>query len=121
MNTKVSTVRNALFLAMFASAPVFADAMLVVDHNAAVGPKHDALMNCAEAARSSALGHGLMFAARQGAVHASGQGNMTVILTGTSWENGQRVPVTARCVTGPRQEVASVTIVNTQLKVATAQ
>jgi hypothetical protein len=107
MNTKFRV--GALLVVSVGSVSAFADPMIVIDHNASVGPRHDALVQCVDAARRDpSIGDQLMFSTRMGVSEVK-DGQQTFILKGTAWENGARVPVQARCVLGPHQSVASVT------------
>lgn len=113
-------VQTAAILSL-CSASAFADPMVVVDHVGHAGPKHDALVQCVDAVRHDpAMGQGVMFSTRMGVADASAAGTRTFILSGTAWENGVRVPVTARCVTGPGQTVASVARIDNTSSVASA-
>ena len=77
---------------------------------------------CVHAVRSDpALGQSLMFSTRMGVSQPSASGTRTFILSGTAWENGARVPVTARCVVGPGSTVASVTRVDNVPAIANAR
>lgn len=105
----------------FCSASAFADPTVVVDHVAHMGPKQDALVQCVDAVRSDpAFGQDVMFSTRMGVSKPSAGGSRTFVLSGTAWENGARVPVTARCVVGPRSTVASVTRIDSAPAIANA-
>ena len=109
-----------LFVLSIGRVPAFADQMIYMDHNAKMGPKHDALLKCVDAARHDpAIGQQLMFSTRMGVSDVK-DGTQTFILRGTAWENGVRVPVTARCELGPRQTVASVSRISDGHAVANA-
>ena len=105
-------LRIGVLVLSISSTSAFADQMIYMDHNANAGPKHEALLKCVDAARHEpALGQSLMFSTRLGASDVQ-SGSQTFILSGTAWENGTRVPVSARCVIGSHQSVASVTRIN---------
>jgi len=113
-------LRASVLVLSIGSASALADPMIYLDHDARTGPKHDALLKCADAARHDpALGQGLMFATRLGVSDVQ-SGSQTYILSGTAWDNGTRVPVTARCTLDPRQNVASVSRINAAPNVAKA-
>jgi hypothetical protein len=113
--------RLGVLVLSISNASAFADQMIYMDHNANIGPKHEALLKCVDAARSDpAIGTGLMFSTQMGVSDVK-DGSRTFILNGTAWENGTRVPVTARCVVGPRQTVASVTRMNEMPALAEAR
>ena len=113
-------LRLGVLVLSISSASAFADQMIYMDHNANVGPKHEELLKCVGAARSDpALGTGLMFSTRMGVSEVK-DGQQTFILRGTAWENGERVPVTARCVVGPNQSVASVSRIDATPAIAKA-
>ena len=117
----LATLGSVAFVSTF-SAAAFADAMLLTDHNARMGPKHEALIECVQAAHQSPdLNLGQVFSSR--VIVASGPtvGSKTYVFSGTAWDNGQRVPITARCVTSNSgSAVASVARVNEPTSVATA-
>ena len=102
------------------SASALADPMIYIDHDAKAGPKHEALLKCVDAARyDPAMGQQLMFSTRMGVSDVK-SGPRTFVLRGTAWENGVRVPVTAQCVVGPRQNVASITRIDNVPAIANA-
>jgi|SRR6188474_3472248 len=112
--------RVGVLILSISSASALADPMIYIDHDAKAGPKHEALLKCVDAARHDpALGQSLMFSTRIG-VSDVRSGSQTFVLRGTAWENGVRVPVTAQCVVGPRQTVASVSRVDNAATVAKA-
>ena len=114
-------LRATIFVLSLFSPWAFADSMVIVDHVAHTGPKHDALVQCVNAVRHDpTMGQQLMFSTRMGVSEPSAAGTRTFILSGTAWQNGERVPVTARCVTGPGQNVASVTRIDNTSEVASA-
>jgi len=118
MNTKFRV--GALVALTVGSTAALADPMLLIDHNASTGPRHEALIQCVNAARRDpSIGDQLMFSTRMGVSQVE-NGAQTFILKGTAWENGARVPVTARCQLGPHQSVASVTRLDPTPAVATA-
>ena len=113
MNTSSRFGLSAAIILSFSSASALADPTIVIDHVAHAGPKHDALVQCVDAVRSNpALGQSLMFSTRMGVSQPSASGTRTFILSGTAWQNGVRVPVTARCVTGPGRTVAITRVDN---------
>ena len=110
---------GALILSISCASAV-ADPMIYIDHDAKAGPKHEALLKCVDAVRHDpAMGQSLMFSTRMG-VSDIKSASQTFVLRGTAWENGVRVPVTAQCVLGPRQTVASVTRIDNASTVAKA-
>jgi hypothetical protein len=119
ITSKKLEIRAAVFVLSLFSAWAFADPMVVLDHVAHTGPKHDALVQCVSAVRRDpAIGQQVMFSTRMGVSQPSAAGTRTFILKGTAWQNGERVPVNARCVTGPGQTVASVTLIDNGSEVA---
>ena len=122
MNTSSRFGVSAAIVLSFCSASALADSTVVIDHVGHMGPRHDALVQCVHAVRSDpALGQSLMFSTRMGVSQPSASGTRTFILSGTAWENGARVPVTARCVVGPGSTVASVTRVDNVPAIANAR
>lgn len=122
MNTSVpAALRNIALLSML-STTALADPAIVLDHNARTGPKAEALMQCEQVARSSGdLGQGLMLSPRVTVAESASAGTRTFILSGTTWENGVRVPIKASCVTNlSGQTVASVSRISNS-NVATVQ
>lgn len=112
--------RVGVLILTIGSASALADPMIYIDHDAKTGPKHEALIKCVDAVRHDpAMGQGLMFSTRMG-VSDVRSGSRTFVLRGTAWENGVRVPVTAQCVVGPRQTVASVTRIENVPAIANA-
>jgi len=67
-----------------------------------------------------AFSQSLMFSTRMGVSEPSAAGTRTFVLSGTAWENGARIPVTARCVVGPGSTVASVARINDASTIANA-
>jgi hypothetical protein len=121
VNTSNRFGLSAAIILSLSSASALADPTIVLDHVAYAGPRHDALVQCVDAVRSNpAMGQGLMFSTRMGVSQPSASGTRTFILSGTAWENGERVPVTARCVVGPGSTVASVTRINDGPAIANA-
>ena len=102
MNSSISrSIRIALFTsALGASAAAFADPMVVMDHNASMGPNHDATLRCYHAARDE-LGNanGLVFS-NQVETQRAPSGAKTIVVNGAIWQDGSRVPFEARCQTG---------------------
>jgi hypothetical protein len=112
--------RVGVLMLTMGSASALADSMIYIDHDAKAGPRHEALLKCVDAARHEpALGQSLMLSTRMG-VSDVRSGSLTFLLRGTAWENGVRVPVTAQCVVGPRQTVASVTRIENVSAIANA-
>lgn len=112
--------RIGIFVLSIGSVSALADQMIYMDHNAKTGPRHEALLKCVEAARhDTAIGQQLMLSTRMGVSDVK-DGTQTFILRGTAWENSVRVPVTAQCVVGPRQTVASVTRISDGHAIANA-
>jgi len=122
VNTSSRFGVSAAIVLSFCSASALADSTVVIDHVGHMGPRHDALVQCVDAVRSNAaLGQSLMFSTRMGVSQPSASGTRTFILSGTAWENGARVPVTARCVVGPGATVASVTRIDNVPVIANAR
>ena len=122
MNTSSRFGVSTAIILSFCSASTLADTTVVIDHVGHMGPRHDALVQCVDAVRSNpALGQSLMFSTRMGVSQPSASGTRTFILSGTAWENGARVPVTARCVVGPGATVASVTRIDNVPVIANAR
>jgi hypothetical protein len=121
-NSRKFEIRTAIFVLSLGSAWAFADSMLVIDHVAQAGPRHEALVQCVNAVRNDpTIGQQVMFSTRMGVSQPSAEGTRTFILKGTAWQNGVRVPVTARCVSGPGQNVASVTRIDNASTLARAE
>lgn len=120
MNKSMFKSMSGIVLASFLSASAIADPMLLVSHNATVGPKKEALIACVEAARKSPeFGNGLVLS--RGAMK-SGQGGRILRLSGATWENGARVPITVICTTSKAGEaVANVARVHDESKLATTK
>ena len=120
--TSLTILGGSIALASAISASAFADPMLVMDHNARMGPKYEALIECVQAAhRSPDLNVGQMFSPRVLVANGPNVGSKTYILSGSAWENGVRVPITAKCVTNNAgSAVASVSRVHKPTSVATA-
>jgi len=122
MNASIS--RNfhiALFASAFAAAPVFADTLVMTDHNASMGPNHDATLGCYHAARDE-LGSasGIAFS-NQVETQRSPTGAKTIVVNGTIWQDGSRVAFEARCPVGNAgRMVATVTRKQTGEAVAQA-
>ena len=111
MNTSISgKVRTGLVVAVLgASSATFADTLIVSNHNASTGPKHDAMAHCLEAVkREVGDGHMLIFSNRVTTVRTNA-GGQAVLVSATEWDNGARVPIEGRCEKGASgQMVASV-------------
>ena len=83
------------------SATALGDTMLLTDHNARMGPRHEALVACVAAAHESpTLNSGQVFSSRVDVADGATAGSKTYIMHGTAWDNGQRVAITARCISG---------------------
>jgi hypothetical protein len=123
MNASISRNLRVALLAstLGASATVLADPMIVADHNAKAGPKQDAVLSCYQAARSDVGdGHGLVFSNRV-ATERSAQGGHAIVVSGSVWDNGSRVPIEARCEKGASGRlVATVTRVQSGPAIAEA-
>ena len=119
--TLLTTLGGSIALVSI-SASAFADPMLVMDHNARMGPKYEALSECVQAAhRSPDLNVGQMFSPRVLVANGPNVGSKTYILSGSAWDNGVRVPITAKCVTSNAgSAVATVSRVHEPTSVATA-
>ena len=112
--------RVGVLVLSICSASALADSMIYIDHDAKAGPKHEALLKCVDAVRRDpAMGQNLMFSTRLG-VSDVRSGSRTFVLRGTAWENGVRVRVTAQCVVGPRQTIASITRIDNAPAIANA-
>jgi hypothetical protein len=101
MNASISsTFRIALLASAVAAAPAFADTMVVMDHNASLGPNHDATLRCYHAARDE-LGNasGVLFS-NQVETQRSATGAKTIVVNGTIWQDGSRVAFEASCASG---------------------
>jgi len=121
VNTSSRFGISAAIILSFSSASALADPTIVIDHVAHAGPKHDALVQCVDAVRNNpAFSQSLMFSTRMGVSEPSAAGTRTFVLSGTAWENGARIPVTARCVVGPGSTVASVARINDASAIANA-
>ena len=123
MKTRFIVTLGSIALAFAVSSSAIADPMLLLDHNARMGPKHEALIACVQAARQSPdLNVGQMFSPRVLVANGPAAGSKTYILSGSAWDNGVRVPITAKCVTSNvRGTVASVSRVHEPTSVATAR
>ena len=111
---------GSIALASTFSALVVADPMLLVNHNAKLGPKQEALIACVQAARKSpALNQGQMFTSRIVVAPGPAPGKEIYVLHGSAWDNGERVPIVARCVTSNYGgAVARVARVNPDTRIA---
>jgi len=124
MNRSIkSKVQTALVAAALgAASAVSADTLIVSNHNASIGPKHDAMAHCFEAVkRQVGDGHALLFS-QQVTTARNATGGQVVMVSATMWDNGSRVPIEARCERGAAGEtVASVSRVQNGPAVAAAQ
>jgi hypothetical protein len=97
-----ATFSRNIHIAAFASVlgaavAANADILIVSDHNAAMGPKHDAMAHCLEAVkRQVGEGQSLVFSNRVATMQTN-QGARAVVVNATVWENGARVPIQGRC------------------------
>ena len=121
MNSSISRgIRIALFTsALGASAAAFADPMVVMDHNASMGPNHDATLRCYHAARDELGGAGVAFS-NQVETQRSPTGAKTIVVNGTVWQDGARVAFEARCQAGNAGHVVA-TVTRKQAGDAIAQ
>jgi hypothetical protein len=92
------------------SSVAFADTLILSNHNANAGPKHEAMAHCLEAVkREVGDGHMLVFQ-NQVTTARTSSGGQAVLVGATIWDNGARVPIEGRCEKGPAgQVVASIT------------
>ena len=121
MNASIHHCVRAIVLSctLAVAAAANADTMIVSNHNASMGPKHDAVAQCALAMlRAVGDGHGLLFTNRAQTARTA-QGGTAVMLDATLWDNGARVPVQGRCERGATGElVATVARVRNDTAVA---
>ena len=115
----LATLGNIALVSTF-SASALGDTMLLAEHNARLGPKQDALIECVQAAHKSAdLGQGQMFSSKIVVAKGATAGRKTYVLHGSAWDNGVRVPIVARCVTSNSNgAVATVTRVQPDTRIA---
>ena len=103
----IQNVRIAvLACALGAAAAASADTMIVSNHNASMGPKHDAVAHCFQAVRNVVGDHGLVFSSHV-ATARTAQGGYAVMLDATMWDNGARVPIQGRCERGAGGQVVA--------------
>lgn len=123
MKINFLTALGSVALVSAFSTSAIADAMLLTDHNARMGPKYEAMIACVKAAHESPdLNVGQTFSTRVLVASGPTAGSRTYILSGSAWDNGVRVPITAKCVTSnARGVVASVSRVHEPNSVATAR
>lgn len=118
-----SKVRAALVAAAIgAASSVSADTLIVSNHNASAGPKHDAMAHCFEAVkRQVGDGHGLLFS-HEVTTARTESGGQAVMVSATIWDNGARVPIEGRCERGAGgQTVASISRVEGAPAIAAAK
>ena len=124
MNAKISSKLRATLLAstLGVAGTAFADTMIVTDHNANASPKHDAMLHCFQAVRSDVGdGYGLFFS-NQVVTERSADGRQAIVVNGTVWQNGDRVPIQGRCEkSASGQFVAHVTRVENGTAIAGAK
>jgi len=108
--------------ALGAASAVSADTLIVSNHNASAGPKHDAMAHCFEAVkRQVGDGHALLFS-HEVTTARTASGGQAVMVSATIWDNGARVPIEARCERGAAGDtVASVSRVQSGPAVAAAK
>lgn len=101
-----SVAAGALVASMFWSA-AHAAPLIVDSHNAQAGPRYEALVACLHSVQNSPnVGRGLALSPRVSyRTSASGK---ALILHGTTWENGVRVPISVSCTPGAHGQVATV-------------
>jgi hypothetical protein len=86
--------RIGIFVLSIGSVPTFADQMIYMDHNAKMGPKHEALLKCVDAARhDAAIGQQLMFSTPMGVSDVK-DGTQAFILRGTACPCSSSPPLT---------------------------
>lgn len=102
------------------SATAVADTMLLVSRNAIAGPKQEAVIACVQAARGNTeFGDGIVLSSRSEMKSGPSTGVRSFVMKGTTWENGARIPIVVRCVTGKRDgTVASISRVQGDSRVA---
>ena len=100
---------RSLVLASLFSVHAVAAPLIVDSHIGQQGPRYEALMTCLTAIQNSDnMGHGLRLSTRVGS--EAGPDGKVLILHGTTWQNGARVPVAVRCaLSRDRRSVASLT------------
>ena len=109
MKTLKSTeLRAVLFSALLGSSTAAtADPMVLLDQGGKIGPKQEAIVGCVNAARANmGADKGLVFS-RHIEVESAGQRVKSVTLNATIWENGERVPIQARCVNDANGDVVA--------------
>ena len=123
MKTIFLAALGSFAFASAVSTSAIADPMLLVPHNAEAGPKYEALIACVQAAHQSPdLNVGQMFSSRVKVANGPSAGSRTYILNGSAWDNGVRVPITAKCVTSNANgAVARVSRVHETTSIATAR
>ena len=107
MNTSISgKVRTGLVVAVLgASSANYADTLIVTNHNASTGPKHDAMAHCLEAVkREVGEGHMLIFSNHVTTVRTDA-GRQVFLVGATVWDNGALVPIEGRCEKGASGQV----------------
>ena len=121
MKTSLFAKMSSLAVVSAFSAAAVADTLLLADHNARMGPKQDARIECVQAAHNSpTLNVGQLFSERVAVQKGATPGSRVYVLSGTAWDNGARVPITARCVIGNAAgPIASVTRVHPPKTIAT--
>lgn len=121
MKTSLLAALGSIAMVSTFSMTALADTMLLTDHDARMGPKQEALIECVKAAHNSpSRNHGLIFSTRVTVAQGLTAGGRTYVLSGTAWDNGVRVPVTAKCVAGnfPGHAVATITRTHPDTKIA---
>jgi len=124
MNRSIQSKVRIAFVAsaLAAASAVSADTLIVSNHNASIGPKHDAIANCFVAVkRQVGEGRGLLFSHQAETVRTAA-GGQAVLVNATVWDDGARVPISARCERGATgQTVASISRVQSGPAIAAAK
>ena len=109
MKTRKSTeLRAVLFSALLgSSAAAVADPVVMLDQGGKIGPKQEAIIGCVNAARANVGDQkGLVFS-RRIEMESAGQQVKSITLNATIWEDGERVPIQAKCVSDTNGDVVA--------------
>ena len=119
---RFAIVASALGLGFCGASGVSADTLIVSNHNASTGPKHDAMAHCLEAVKAQVGdGHSLVFSHKV-VTTRDALGGQAVLVNATIWDDGARVPIEARCQRGAAGEtVASISRVRSGPAIAAAK
>ncbi len=108
-------VAAAAFCGIAHAAPLIVDS-----HNSQAGPRYEALVGCLHSVQNSPnMGRGLALSPRVS--YRTSAAGKVLILHGTTWENGVRVPIAVSCTPGVRGQIASVNRLPAGAAVATAR